>query len=390
MKVAVICPDAFTAWNFHSNLLKALREREYDVSVISAPVHDADVRHLQALGIRHIPLPFARFVSPRSDLRFLVDLYRILRTNRFDYVHSFNLKCHIYGTVVAWLARVPNVFGTIEGLGFTYTDTPGLRRRLLERTVDLLNALACRLADRVWFVNPDDLEFLAARKVAVRDKAVVVRGSGIDVEEFSASAADPIMLEQARSELALADDEPCVTMAVARAVWSKGVREFVEAADQLRSAYPRARFVLLAPVEQDSPQAVPPAYLRAAEQRNPRFVWLSTFRRDVREILLLSSVFTLPSYYREGLPNVLMEAMAMGKPIVTTDSVGCREVVEEGRNGFLVNVKDSNALAQALGRLLADRQLREHFGQRSRQKVVTEFGDSVVVGRVLSELYGVA
>jgi N,N'-diacetylbacillosaminyl-diphospho-undecaprenol alpha-1,3-N-acetylgalactosaminyltransferase len=256
--------------------------------------------------------------------------------------------------------------------------------------VDLLNALACRLADRVWFVNPDDLEFLAARKVAVREKAIVVRGVGIDVDEFSAAAADPIKLDQLRTELALADGEPCVTMAVARAVWSKGVREFVEAADQLGRAYPRARFVLLAPVEEDSPHAVPPAYLRAAEQRNPRFVWLSTFRRDVREILSLSSVVTLPSYYREGLPFVLMEAMAMGKPIVTTDNVGCREVVEEGRNGFLVSVKDPRALAQALGRLLADAGLRETFGQRSRQKVVTEFSDSVVVRRVLSEMYGVA
>jgi N,N'-diacetylbacillosaminyl-diphospho-undecaprenol alpha-1,3-N-acetylgalactosaminyltransferase len=390
MKVAVVCPDAFTAWNFHRTLLKELHERNYEVSVISAPVHEADVRNLEALGVRHIPLAFARFVSPRSDLAFLLRLYRILRTNRFDYVHSFNLKCHIYGTVVAWLARVPTIFGTIEGLGFTYTDTPGLRRRLLERTVDLLNGLACRLADRVWFVNPDDLEFLAARKVAVRDKAIVVRGVGIDVDEFSASAADPVKLEQVRTELALGHDEPCVTMAVARAVWSKGVREFVEAADQLRSAYPRARFLLLAPVEEASPQAVPPAYLHAAEERNPRFRWLSTFRRDVREILLLSSIFTLPSYYREGLPYVLMEAMAMGKPIVTTDNVGCREVVEEGRNGFLVNVKDPGALAQALGRLLADTHLRESFGQRSRQKVVTEFADSIVVRRVLSEMYGVA
>jgi N,N'-diacetylbacillosaminyl-diphospho-undecaprenol alpha-1,3-N-acetylgalactosaminyltransferase len=242
----------------------------------------------------------------------------------------------------------------------------------------------------VWFVNPDDLEFLAARNVAVRNKAIVVRGVGIDVEEFSAPAADPIALEQVRSELALGHDETCVTMAVARAVWSKGVREFVEAADQLRSAYPRARFVLLAPVEEASPHAVPPAYLRAAEQRNPRFLWLSTFRRDVREILLLSSVVTLPSYYREGLPFVLMEAMAMGKPIVTTDNVGCREVVEEGRNGFLVNVKDPGALAQALGRLLADADLRESFGRSSRHKVVTEFADAIVVKRVLSEMYRVA
>jgi len=387
VKVAVICPDAFTAWQFHRSLLLALIGRNHRVYVISPPVRADDVRQLRSAGIIHIPINFQRFISPRSDLVFLARLYTILRAHRFDYVHSFNLKCHIYGSCVAALARVPNVLGTIEGLGFAYTEPTGLRARLLVRLIDGLSAIACRLADRVWFVNSDDLELFAARRIIPRHKAVLVHGCGVNVSEFSDGSIDVAALEHVRAELGIDGSTLTVTMAVARAVWSKGIREFVEAAEQLTPMVPHTRFVLLAPREEDSPQVVPEQYLRDAERRNSTFRWLSTFRRDVREILALSDIFVLPSYYREGVPKILMEAMAMGKPIVTTDNVGCRDVVEEGQNGFLVPVRDSAALARAVATLLGEPDTRLRFGQHSRKKVVREFADSVVVARVLQEMY---
>jgi len=370
-------------------LLLALISHEHRVYVISAPTRVDDVCHLRSAGIIHIPISFQRFISPRSDLAFLVRLYAILRAHHFDYVHSFNLKCHIYGSCVAALAGVPNILGTIEGLGFAYTEPTGLRRRLLVRLIDGLSAIACRLANKVWFVNSDDLELFAARGIIPRHKAVLIKGCGVNLSEFSVGSIDARALEQVRADLGDNGSTATVTMAVARAVWSKGVREFVEAAEQLASVAPYARFVLLAPREGDSPQAVPEHYLHDAERRNCNFRWLSTFRRDVREILALSDIFVLPSYYREGVPKVLMEAMAMGKPIVTTDNVGCRDVVEEGQNGFLVPVRDSAALAGALALLLDDPDLRLRFGQHSREKVAREFADTIVVARVLSEMYAI-
>jgi glycosyltransferase involved in cell wall biosynthesis len=174
---------------------------------------------------------------------------------------------------------------------------------------------------------------------------------------------------------------------VARAQWSKGVREFVEAADGLARAYPQARWVLLAPLDEGGPDAVPADYLQAAERQNKSFRWLSTLRGDVRELLALSDVVTLPSYYREGVPKILLEAMAMGKPIVTTDNVGCRDVVDDRRTGVLVAVKDSAALSVALGKLIADPKARARLGRCARDKVVREFADSSVVNRVLAEFY---
>jgi N,N'-diacetylbacillosaminyl-diphospho-undecaprenol alpha-1,3-N-acetylgalactosaminyltransferase len=389
VKVAVICPDAFTAWQFHRPWLLALRDRGVDVSVISAPVHSGDVESITHAGITHIPVAFERFISPAADLRFLARLYAILRERRFDYVHSLNLKCFIYGSLVAFAARVPRILGAVEGLGFAYTDPVGLRGRLLVRVMDMLSQLACTLSDKVWFVNSDDLGAFVSRGIIPQSKAVLIRSVGVDVADFSTTSIDPETLDVLKGELCTRSTTSVVTMVAARAVWSKGVREFVEACEQLVRQHPHTRFLLLAPLESGSLQAVPAEYLAAAQRRNPNLRWLSTFRRDVREILALTDVFTLPSYYREGVPKVLLEAMAMGKPIVTTDNVGCREVVEDGVNGILVPVRDSVALAAALDKLLAEPAARRAYGIRSREKVLREFADSVVTQRVLGELYAV-
>jgi N,N'-diacetylbacillosaminyl-diphospho-undecaprenol alpha-1,3-N-acetylgalactosaminyltransferase len=389
VKVAIICPDAFTAWQFHRPWLLALRDRGFQVSVISAPVHSGDVQSLRDAGITHIPITFARFISPLADLRFIATLFSILRKGHFTYVHSLNLKCFIYGSLVAFAVRTPRILGAIEGLGFAYTDPVGLRGHLLTRVMDLLSRLACQVADRVWFVNSEDLEAFVARRLIAPEKAVLIRSVGVDISDFSDTSIDPDRLGAVRTELRLGSSAPMVTMVAARAVWSKGVREFVDACEQLMSRYSQAHFVLLAPLEPDSLQAVPAEYLVSAERRNPNFHWLSTFRRDVREILALSDVFTLPSYYREGVPKVLLEAMAMGKAIVTTDNVGCREVIEDGETGILVPVRDSGALANALDRLLAEPATRTRYGARARERVTQEFADSVVTQRVLGDLYGV-
>jgi N,N'-diacetylbacillosaminyl-diphospho-undecaprenol alpha-1,3-N-acetylgalactosaminyltransferase len=388
MRIAVVCPDAFTAWNFHRSLLLALRSRGHEVHVIAAPNREVDVRHLTESGLGYIPLGFQRFISPRADLAVLARLYSILRSHRFDCVHSFNLKSFIYGTIIAHLAGVPRIFGTIEGLGFAYTEATSLKARLLVFVMNALNLVAGRLADKVWFLNSEDRQFFVSRHMIAAQDAVLVKSCGIKLQDFSDVSIDSRQAQQLRAELGVLDGAVLVTMVVARAVWSKGVREFVEAGLTLGREHPAVRFVLLAPVEEDSPQTVPPAYLRAAECASRSFRWLSTFRDDVRELLSISDIFVLPSYYREGVPRTLLEAMAMGKPIVTTDNVGCRDVVDDGATGFLVPVRSPQALAGAIRRLVEDPHLRRQFGSAARRKVEREFADSVIVPRVLQELYG--
>jgi len=171
---------------------------------------------------------------------------------------------------------------------------------------------------------------------------------------------------------------------VARMVWSKGVREFVEAAKLLQAQHADTKFLLVGDVEPGSPLAISNEYLTRGVSDN--VIWLG-FRRDARELTALSDVVVLPSYYREGVPLTLLEGMSLGKPVVTTDSVGCREVVEEGRNGYLVPTRDPHALAEAIGRLLNDPVLRAEMGASGRSWVEREFNEKLIVARVIKELY---
>jgi N,N'-diacetylbacillosaminyl-diphospho-undecaprenol alpha-1,3-N-acetylgalactosaminyltransferase len=205
------------------------------------------------------------------------------------------------------------------------------------------------------------------------------------VDEFSMENIERARLDGLRAELGVEPEAQVVLMVVGRAIWSKGVREFVEVSQSARHWGLPVKFVLVGPVEPHNPDAVPQDYLTSAA--SPGFVHLP-FRDDIRELLALANVVVLPSYYREGVPRVLLEALAMQKPVVTTDSVGCREVVEHGRNGFLVPIKDSPSLGSAIRTLLEDRDLQATFGEQSLVRAREQFDERKIVQRVLTDVYG--
>ena len=175
-------------------------------------------------------------------------------------------------------------------------------------------------------------------------------------------------------------------MVVARLVWCKGVKEFIEAAAIVMSRRPDLRFLLVGPSARGHPDSVPDSYLKGKTTENCRVV--TNFREDIREILSISDVVALPTYFREGVPRVLLEALALGKPVVTTDNPGCRETVDNGENGYLVPVRSSQALAEAIMKLMEDELCGKRFGQRSRRKAEREFDERLVVSRILTDLYG--
>lgn len=382
MKIAIVCPDDFTAWHFYKGLLKALKERDYDVYVVTA--QGEYIRLIEGLGVIHIPIQMYRFISPIKDLRFLINLYKIFCKYSFDIVHNFTIKPNIYGAIAARMSGVKNVFGTVEGLGFMYSKEGGLKIKLLRPLVSKLYQLSCSLSNRFWFVNPDDLTFFVSEKIIRKQKAVLIKSIGINVKEYSLNAVSNVRMAKLK-ELRIDNSIKIVTMAVARVVWSKGVREFIEASEILKEKYPFTKFILVGPIEKGSPLSVPQEYLREKE-KSENFQWLG-FRKDIKEILALSDLVVLPSYYREGIPRSLLEAMALEKPIITTNSAGCKEVVEDGKNGYLIPIKDSKALADAIEVLINDDKKRADFGRYSRLKAEKEFDEKVVVDRIIKELY---
>jgi glycosyltransferase involved in cell wall biosynthesis len=353
-------------------LVRALPGAGFEAAVVAPP--GPAVGAVAELGCPVLTYPLdRRGLNPVGELRSLTGLYAIYRRWRPVIAHHFTIKPNLYGTLAARLAGVPVVVGTVTGLGYVWTDE-GPTARVLRAVLGPAYRRVLRLADAVIYLNEDDRRTLGGRRT------VLIPGEGIDLEEFSPGAVPPERRAALRAELGLGPEDQVVLM-VGRMLRHKGVAEFVEAARRVRQVFPGAAFVLVGPSDPGNPARVPPEELRAWEAAG--LVRYLGVRDDVRDLLALADVTVLPSYYREGIPRVLIEAAAMGRPLVATDVPGCREVVEHGVNGFLVPPRDPAALAGAIEALLKDPGLRAEFGAASRRLAEERFSDRQVVGRIL-------
>lgn len=323
---------------------------------------------LEARGIRHRTLASStRSFAPLADVRAAWELWRVLRDERPDVLHTHNPKPGLYGRVVGRLARVPIVVNTVHGL-YAAPDDPWVKRA----AVYALEAVAARCSDAELVQNPEDLALLRRLRIAPRAELL---GNGIDLTRF-----DPTRVGSARAavraELGIGDDR-IVVGTVGRLVREKGYPELFEAAERLDPD----RFVVVC-VGGDDPEkadALPAALVDAARARGVR---VTGHRDDIAEMLSAFDVFVLASH-REGYPRAAMEAAAMGLPVVATDIRGCREIVDPGVNGTLVPARDAGALAAAIERL-ADPDRRARYGEASRRRACEHFDERRVVARVLA------
>jgi N,N'-diacetylbacillosaminyl-diphospho-undecaprenol alpha-1,3-N-acetylgalactosaminyltransferase len=379
-KIALVSNTDFSLYNFRMGLIRALMAEGYDVHIICP---DGDyVQEFVKLGLRHHTVFVDRKgTNPISDIGTIWQLYTIFKNEKFDLVHNFTIKLNIYGNIAARFAGIPIIVNSVTGLGYVFTKG-GIRKKLLRRLVMLLYWLAFNFSKRVIFLNEDDMEILLRNRLVNAPKAVLIKSEGVDTKKFCSSNLCQETLQRVRCELEMPERQwQTIITLISRLIWDKGIREFIEAANILKPKYPNSLFLLVGPIDTGNPVPVSRYYLEQAV-RSGLIKYLGE-RREVPEILYISDVVTLPSY-REGIPMVLLEAMCMGKPIVTTNSVGCKEVVEEGKNGFLVPVKDSVALASAIEKLINNEELRVRMGKYGREKVLREFDERVIVNKMLS------
>ena len=382
MKIAFINPDGLSTKTFCKSFAATLAGRA-DVSLYTISSVDGYQEEIEAIGGVHISLNMARFVDPLRDISYFIKLYRICRRERFDVVITISTKPNIYGVLAAKLARTPVVTMAVRGLGRVFNAPENLSQRLIYSVTAWLYRVACRASDLVWITNRIDQEFLVSNGYVEEDKTLLTHNA-IDVKDFSSGATDPERVEALRTELGFGRDDKIVIM-VARMIWSKGIREFAEAAEMLKDEHPDYRFLLVAPLEEKSPSAVPESYIRDMESR-ANLTWLD-FRKDILTAYSLADLSVLPSYYKEGgYPRALLEAMALGKPVIAADTDECRGPVEDGRNGFLVPVRDASALAHRIVQILDDGELYDRFGQCSLERIRTQFDDRVVARAVLGAL----
>jgi glycosyltransferase involved in cell wall biosynthesis len=340
-------------------LARAVQAAGYDVAVMTE-VTDQGPR-MRAAGLRVLPIRLSRKgMNPVAELRALAGVRRLLRDERPDLLHNIAQKPVLYGSLGARAAGVGAVVNTLAGMGYLFTS-PGLRARAVRAlVVRAYRRLLRGPRVRVVVQNPDDREQLAGE--AGLD-AVLIPGAGVDLDRFG-PAPEPA-------------GTPAVVLA-SRLLWDKGVGEFVEAARLLRARGVPARFVLVGRPDAQNPSAVPEARLEEWHRRGEIEWW--GYRSDMPAVLAQAHVVCLPSY-REGLPTILIEAAAAGRPLVASDVPGCREVVRPGVNGSLVPARDAAALAAAIEPLVRDKALRDRYGGRSRSIAEAEFG----IGRIAAD-----
>lgn len=356
--------------NFRGPLIAALVEVGWRVVATAPDIDDGTAERVRALGAEPIPVPMSRTgLDPRADIAYAGELAKLIRKQRIDALLTYTIKPNIWGAFASNRAKVPSV-AMVTGLGYAFTDdgeqSEGLKRRIVGLLARFLYRRATNRSARVIFQNQDDVDdFAAAGCLSDRSKVRLVAGSGVDLDHYA-----PAPLPEA----------PRFLM-ISRLLKNKGVREYGEAAIRLKREMPNATFDLVG-YRDDGPDGVSPADIDR---------WVAcgvTYhgpQADVRPFIAASSVYALPSY-REGTPRSSLEAMAMGRPIVTSDAPGCRETVPAGRNGFLTPVRDVEALVDAMRRLALDGAMRQDMGAASLDLARERFNVHKVNAAIIATL----
>jgi glycosyltransferase involved in cell wall biosynthesis len=370
VNIVVIASHPGSLVVFRGEMLKEMVARGH-VVVAAAPDERESVRTwLADQGIRFVGVPMARAgLDPVDDLRTLRSLHGLVREARADVVLAYTAKPVIYGLIGARLAGVPLRAAMISGRGSALAGGEGLKRRLLARLMGTMYAVALRGAHIVFFQNPDDERFFRSSGLVGRgQRRVRIAGSGVDLEHY---APAPL------------PDGPLTFLMVGRLLREKGVFEFVAAAGRVKAMRPEARFQLLGGLDPNPTSISQEALDRLQEDGTVEYLGSVT---DVRPIVAEAHVIVLPSYH-EGMPRSVLEGMSMGRAIITTDAPGCRETVVPGRNGFLVPVRDVDAMVTAMLELIDDREKVAAMGVQGRRMAEQRF-DVHAVNRVILEALG--
>jgi len=324
--------------NFRGPLITEMLARGHGIHAVAPSLlSETTTRQwLEAQGVVCHNAPISRAgLNPLVDLRSLIALAFLMRRVRPDLFLGYTIKPVIWGLMAARLAGVPHRVALITGLGYAFTGEARGKRALVQRLARWLYARALRRATLVFFQNSDDRgDFVRLGLVPPSVPMVIVNGSGVDTEAFSPTALP---------------EGPVQFLLIARLLGDKGIREYAQAAAIVRNRYPDARFHLVGGLD-PNPDALSEEEVRCWVAAGD-IIWHGALD-DVRPAIAATHVYVLPSY-REGTPRTVLEAMAMGRPVITTDAPGCRETVRPGVTGLLVPVRDVPALAEAMERFLA-------------------------------------
>lgn len=378
MKFLIIASSPLSILNFRGALIERLKNYGFEIH-IAAPdfdSHPEEFDKLNSLGYLVHNISMQRTgTNPLSDFNSIKDLYNLISKIKPDYVLSYTIKPVIYGTLAAWLSKVPHRFALITGLGYAFQNIEETNKRnTFQKVIHNLYRIALSKTEKVFFQNPDDLHLFKQLKLLKKNQpTAVVNGSGVDINKYNIAP------------LPIRDGDPEIRfLLIARLLGDKGIREYAQAAEIIKSKYPHAHFTLAGPIDSNPSAITQEELTKLVKESNISYLGKLT---DVRPAIAGNSIFVLPSY-REGTPRTVLESMAMGRPIITTNAPGCRETVKDGLNGFLVPVKSVEQLAIAMEKFILNPHLIKSMGAASR-KIAEDKFDVNKVNKVMLENMGI-
>ena len=377
MRFLIIASYPSSILKFRGALIKALQDKGFEIH-ISAPEfnnHPEDVIALKNLGYTLHDIPLQRTgTNPLKDAAALSSLRLLMKKIKPSHVMGYTVKPVIYGTLAAWATKVPNRYALITGLGYAFQQVEETgNRSKLQKLIHGLYKQALSKTSKVFFQNPDDLNLFEQLKlISPSTPTAVVNGSGVDVSEYDVA---PLPISD--------DNTPKLRfLLIARLLGDKGVREYAKAAKSIKAKHPQTQFDLVGWID-DNPDSIEQQELDNWIKDGTINFWGKL--SDVKPAIAASSIYVLPSY-REGTPRTVLEAMAMGRPVITTDAPGCRETVTDGVNGFLVPVKSVDGLTEAMEKFITDPALINTMGLASRKIAEEKFDVHAVNNFMLKEM----
>ena len=345
MKILIVSPKNKTVFNFRGDLIKDMISNGNEV-VVTGPNRDFE-EDVYSLGVsKFIEVPLVKDnMSVKGDLNYFKQLKQVIKAEHPDLVFSYTIKPVIYGSIAAKKAGVRKIYAMVTGLGRVYASS-GIKTKIIRFITKHLYKKAFKSCNAVIFQNSDDLNTFVKEKYLSSGKAHLVNGSGVNMERFK------------RTPL----PEKISFLMIGRIIKEKGVFEYCEAAKIVKEKYPDVKFVLLGGFD-NSIGAIKREDIQPYIESN--IIDFPGETKDPVAYYKNCSVFVLPSYYREGLPRTILEAMSCGRPIITTEWPGCREPVSDGVNGFLVPIKDSRFLADRMVLLICNKEIVSQFSNES-------------------------
>ena len=346
MKVMVLSSFTTSLFWFRIDMMKSFLKEGCEVIAVGDGTEDEWKSKFAEMGIKYYQIPVQRNgTNPLLDLKTLVSIYKLLRNEKPDKIFTYQAKTVIYGGIAARLLKISDVYPLIAGVGSIFLGD-GLKKRLLRSILTLEYKLGLNKAKNVFFQNKDDLEVFTSRNIVSKENVVMINGSGVNIDNFK--------FMNLPREISF--------LCISRLIKDKGVFEYLEASRKLHKIYPNIKFALVGPYD-TNPSAIKPEELQPYID-DESIVYFGE-QKDVYPYLCNCTAYVLPSYH-EGTPKTVLEAMATGRPVITTDAPGCRETVTEGINGYLVPIMDVDAIVKAMIEVIDNPEKNKIMAQNAR------------------------